>query len=134
MSNLHGSGYETTPFGVCHRNLLRGFRSVGTGRAHYRHLGIGRFPRPFLRTERPAYRNYALQNFTNFRVHTWPYDEAPRTFYGFMGSQLTTGYDLYKWEETRSIGQQYGSAIFKPNDSPSSTCRPSCLSRQVITP
>ena len=72
--------------------------------------------RPFLRSERPSYRNYALQNFTNFAAHSWPYDDAPRTFYGFMGNRLSTGYDLYKWEETRTGGQEYGSAIFKPNE------------------
>ena len=33
-----------------------------------------------------------------------------------MGNQLTTGYNLYKWEEIRTAGQEYGSAIFKPNE------------------
>ncbi len=71
--------------------------------------------RPYLRWERPQYNNLALQNFTNYRDHTRPYDDAPRTFYGPMGDYLTTGYDLYFWEETRTPGQTYGSAIFKPN-------------------
>lgn len=72
--------------------------------------------RPFLHSKRPAYQNYALTSFTNYPAHSWPYDEAPRTYYGFMGNRLTTGYDLYKWEETRTDGQDYGSAIFKPNE------------------
>ena len=33
-----------------------------------------------------------------------------------MGDYLTTGYDLYFWEETRTPGQTYGSGIFKPNE------------------
>ena len=33
-----------------------------------------------------------------------------------MGNRLTTGYDLYQWEETRTVGQEYGSAIFKSNE------------------
>jgi hypothetical protein len=73
--------------------------------------------RPYLRWERPQYNNLALQNFTNYQDHTRPYDDAPRTFYGPMGDYLTTGYDLYLWEETRIPGQTYGSGIFKPNDS-----------------
>ncbi len=72
--------------------------------------------RPFLRADRPDYRNYALQTFTNYSAHSWPYDEASRTYYGFMGNRLSNGYDLYKWEETRAAGQTYGSAIFKPNE------------------
>jgi hypothetical protein len=72
--------------------------------------------RPFLRSERPAYQNFALTNFTNYPAHHWPYDDAPQTYYGFMGNRLTNGYDLYKWEETRTEGQEYGSAIFKPNE------------------
>ena len=72
--------------------------------------------RPYLRWERPKYNNLALQNFTNYRDHNRPYDDAPRTFYGPMGDYLTTGYDLYFWEETRTPGQTYGSGIFKPNE------------------
>ena len=34
---------------------------------------------------------------------------------GPLGDYLTTGYDLYKWEEVRTPGQEYGSGIFKPN-------------------
>ena len=34
---------------------------------------------------------------------------------GPLGDYLTTGYDLYKWEEVRTPGQEYGSSIFKPN-------------------
>ena len=72
--------------------------------------------RPFLRWERPQYHNYALQNYTNHANHTLPYDDAPRTIYGPMGDYLTTGYDLYFWEENRTPGQVYGSVIFKPNE------------------
>ncbi len=72
--------------------------------------------RPYLRWERPLYNNLALQNFSNYRNHTRPYDDTPRTFYGPMGDYLTTGYDLYFWEETRTPGQTYGSGIFKPNE------------------
>ncbi len=72
--------------------------------------------RPFLRWERPAYNNLALQNFSNYENHYRPYDDSPRTYYGPMGDYLTTGYDLYFWEEVRTPGQVYGSVIFKPNE------------------
>jgi hypothetical protein len=72
--------------------------------------------RPFLRWERPGYNNLALQDFTNYQNHAFPYDDASRTYYGPMGDYLTTGYDLYGWEETRTPGQEYGSGIFKPNE------------------
>jgi hypothetical protein len=72
--------------------------------------------RPYLRWERPAYNNLALLNFSNYPDHTLPYDDAPRTIFGPMGDYLTTGYDLYVWEEIRTPGQTYGSGIFKPNE------------------
>ena len=71
--------------------------------------------RPYLRWDRPQYRNNAYQNFSNYPNHSFPYDDSRRTYFGPMGNYLTTGYDLYKWEEVRTPGQQYGSGIFKPN-------------------
>ena len=67
-----------------------------------------------LRWERPTYRSFALDPYTNYSNHSVPYEDAPRAVYGPMGNYLTTGYDLYSWSETRQPGQVYGSAIFKP--------------------
>ena len=72
--------------------------------------------RPFLRWERPAYQNYAIGHFQNYENHNFPYDDSRRTIYGPMGDYLVNGYDLYSWEENRTPGQEYGSAIFKPNE------------------
>ena len=72
--------------------------------------------RPYLRWERPPYRNYALSDYRNYPNHTVPYTDEPRTFYGPLGAELITGYDLYTWNETRAPGQEYGSSIFKPNE------------------
>ena len=72
--------------------------------------------RPFLRWERPAYRNYALRTYANYPDHTFPYADSPRTYYGPLGDYLTSGFDLYRWNETRMPGQEFGSTIFKPND------------------
>ena len=72
--------------------------------------------RPFLRWERPRYQNFALTQFDNYPNHVAPYDDARRTIYGPMGDFLVNGYDLYFWEERRTPGQEYGSAIFKPNE------------------
>ncbi len=69
--------------------------------------------RPFLRWTRPAYHNYAHQNVTNSPGHMFPYVDTPKSRHDFMGNYLMTGYDLYRWEETRILGQEYGSAIFK---------------------
>ena len=73
-------------------------------------------PRTFLRWERPAYQNYALNNFTNYPNHAFPHHDAPRTLFGPLGSELITGYDLFFWTESRSPEQEYGSSIFKPNE------------------
>ena len=70
--------------------------------------------RPYLRWDRPEYRSFALQPYSNYPNHSVPYEDAPRAVYGPMGNYLTTGYDLYSWSETRQPGQEYGSAIFKP--------------------
>ena len=72
--------------------------------------------RPFLRWDRPQYQNFAIDHFGNYPNHWVPYDDARRSIYGPMGDYLTTGYDLYSWEERRTSGQVYGSGIFKPND------------------
>ena len=72
--------------------------------------------RPFLRWERPAYQNYAIDHYQNYPNHVAPYDDNRRTIYGPMGDFLVSGYDLYSWEENRIPGQEYGSAIFKPNE------------------
>jgi hypothetical protein len=72
--------------------------------------------RPFLRWERPTYQNYAIDHFQNYDNHVFPYDDSRRTIYGPMGDYLVSGYDLYSWEENRTPGQVYGSAIFKPNE------------------
>ena len=71
--------------------------------------------RPTLRWDRPQYRNYAYQNFSNYPDHAFPFTDSKRTYHGPMGDYLVTGYDLYKWEERRTPGQEYGSSIFKPN-------------------
>ena len=69
--------------------------------------------RPFLRWTRPSYHNYAYQNVTNYEGHTYPFIDIPKAHYDFLGNYLIAGFDLYKWEETRVLGQEFGSAIFK---------------------
>ena len=64
-------------------------------------------PRPHLAWDRPEYRSFALQPYTNYPNHSIPYEDAPRAVYGPMGDYLTTGYDLYSWSETRQPGQEY---------------------------
>ena len=66
---------------------------------------------PFLRHERPAYRNYAFHNFVNYLNHAHPYSDAPQTFYSAFGDHLITGYDLYLWEERTIPGLEFGSFI-----------------------
>jgi len=72
--------------------------------------------RPFMRYERPSFRNFAFEPYTNYPTHTLPFDDTPRALYGPLGDFLLNGYDLYSWKETRVPGQQYGSSIFKPNE------------------
>ena len=64
---------------------------------------------PFLRRERPAYANYALQNYVNYPNHTAPYLDTPRAFYG-QGNYLVTGYPLYEWNEIRTPGRSTAAA------------------------
>ena len=40
--------------------------------------------RPFLRHERPVYRNYAFQNFANYPNHSSPYTDQARAYYSSM--------------------------------------------------
>ncbi len=72
--------------------------------------------RPFLRMQRPGYRNYALQSYTHYPDHTVPYNDRPQAFYGPMGDYLITGYGLYSWHELRLPGLEYGSAVTKHLD------------------
>jgi hypothetical protein len=72
--------------------------------------------RSFLRQDGQAYRNYALKHFTNYPNHTTPYTDTPRSRYDFMGNFLMTGYDLYEWQELRTVGQKFGSSIFKDSN------------------
>ena len=81
--------------------------------------------RPFLRYDRPAYRNYALQIYTHSRGHSFNtirgteagrieyYFDIPKTYYGSMGNYLVHGYRFYDWTETRRPGQDFGSSIGK---------------------
>ena len=69
--------------------------------------------RPLLRQDRPVYRNYAFEAYPNYPDHSYPYVDRPRNFYGSMGDYLITGYSLYEWTETRLLGQEYGSSIYK---------------------
>ena len=82
--------------------------------------------RPFLRHDRPAYRNYALQIYTHPRGHSFNtmrstgdggrieyYFDIPKTYYGSMGNYLVHGYRFYDWTETRRPGQEFGSSIGK---------------------
>ena len=72
------------------------------------------FPaRPFLRGERAPYRNFAFQQYENYPNHSAPYTDSPTGFYDSFGNFLLTGYDLFRWEETRRPGLKYGSDIFK---------------------
>ena len=68
--------------------------------------------RPFLRQERPSYHNYAFLPYSQYPDHAFPYQDNLRIHHDAMGNYLLTGYDLYRWEETRSPGLEYGSAIF----------------------
>ncbi len=82
--------------------------------------------RPFLRYQRPIYRNYAFQFYTNPSAHSFnilrrsgddardePYSAIPKTYYGHLGNFLSIGFDLYHWTETRAPGLRYGSSIGK---------------------
>ena len=68
---------------------------------------------PEIPSSRPAYRNYALQHYSHYPDHAFPYVDAPRAYYGSMGDYLISGYDLFAWEETRVPGLEWGSAVYK---------------------
>ena len=69
--------------------------------------------RPHLRWERPSYQNYALENYSNYANHALPYEDTPRVIYDAMGNYLSTGYELFEWQEARTAGLEFGSRIFK---------------------
>ena len=77
--------------------------------------------RPFLRYEQPSYSNFAFETYGHQAEHSFPWNEGlgvgfqnrPQAFYSRFGDYLTTGYDLYLWEERRQPGQLIGSSLFK---------------------
>ena len=70
-------------------------------------------PRPLLRYERPGYRNFALNYYTNPPDHSLPYRDRQNAIYNSFGDYLLTGYPLYDWTERRQPGQIFGSGITK---------------------
>ena len=86
-------------------------------------LNLVTHQRPLLRCERPPYKNYAFDPFTNYQEHTWigptysfDRDVGPvrsRAFWSPLGDYLMTGYDLFTWVERRQAEQRIGSALFK---------------------
>ena len=78
-------------------------------------------PRPYLRLQRPAYDNYALNHYENYLNHTFPYRDIPKARVDPLGNHLMTGYDLYRWDEIRTGGLKYGSSIFKQSGGTSLT-------------
>ena len=78
-----------------------------------------------VRFPRPAYKNYAYDLYQNYPDHSWSVRgiggqhgiafgvERPRTVIDLMGNYVTTGYDLYTWEERRQPEQRTGSELFK---------------------
>ena len=83
-------------------------------------------PRPFLRYERPSYRNFAFDLYTNYADHTWGQRQPgratrldmseisrPQALWGPLGDYLATGYDLFTWIERRQPEQRWGSELFK---------------------
>ena len=78
-----------------------------------------------VRFPRPSYKNYAFDIYQNYADHSWSVRgiggqhgiafgvERPRTVVDLMGNYLTTGYDLYTWEERRQPEQRTGSELFK---------------------
>ena len=82
--------------------------------------------RPFLRYERPSYRNFAFDPFTNYEAHTWSARRAgiatrlnssevvqSQALWSPLGDYVTTGYDLFTWIERRQPEQRWGSELFK---------------------
>ncbi len=82
--------------------------------------------RPFLRRERPPYRNFVFNPFTHYADHTWGQRrsgiatrlnmrevERAHALWSPLGDYVTTGYDLYTWVERRQPEQRWGSELFK---------------------
>ena len=82
--------------------------------------------RPFLRRERPAYRNFVYNPFTHYGDHTWGQRRAgiatrldmreierAHALWSPLGDYVATGYDLYTWTERRQPEQRWGSELFK---------------------
>ena len=94
--------------------LVWGGPAPGQGRPQRVKLPEVEECRPFLRWERPLYRNYGFQRYANYSNHTFPYAaDLPQALYDSFGNYLLTGFDLYSWTERRTPGLEYGSAIFK---------------------
>ncbi len=66
-----------------------------------------------LKKQRPVYQNYSFKQYTNYPNHSTPYADHPVAFFGSLGSYLLTGYELWHWEEHRTAGLEYGSAIYQ---------------------
>ncbi len=77
--------------------------------------------RPYLRLQRTAYDNYAINHYENYLNHTFPYWDIPKAHVDPLGNHLMTGYDLYGWDEVRTGGLKYGSSIFKQSGGTSLT-------------
>ena len=69
--------------------------------------------RPLLRYERPGYRNYTFNNYSNPPDHSFPYRDRQNAIYNSFGDYLLTGYPLYDWTERRTPNQIFGSSISK---------------------
>jgi hypothetical protein len=73
--------------------------------------------RTMLRNDRPTYRNFALDGYSNYTHHTLPqgahlaYQYQPKAVYDGFGNHLITGFDLFNWTESRRPGQLWGSVI-----------------------
>ena len=82
-------------------------------------------PRPYLRFERPAYRNFAVGRFENYSEQYWPVRTSgsqlgiadgpsrPQALWSPLGDYQVIGYDLFSWIERRQPEQRSGSALFK---------------------
>ncbi len=83
--------------------------------------------RPFLYYERPLYRNFVYDPFTQYPDHTWSLRtvgsqqgggvalglDRQHGLYDLMGNYLGSGYELFYWIERRQPLQRWGSELFK---------------------
>ena len=73
--------------------------------------------RPVLRYDRPGYKNYAYNKYSNYLHHILPQGTQfatqyhPKTVYDGFGNHLIHGFDLFNWTERRQPGQTWGSII-----------------------